>query len=430
MKNKELIALIHRAIGDRSQAEFAMKADISPAQFSRILTGVNQPTTRTLRKIAGQAAGGVTLSMLLNAAGREDTEDKKDPADPAERAKASVDDFLDGVKTFTKQKAMLPTVLDFLDMVDTLYGRETYTYDVSDFSPYNYKTAVKDGIAPYPSAEKTCIVNVSFADEDMSATFEFALFVSQTEGGKLFFVGYEPKLVPLMKLGSPLAREVYEMLDGDPESADPKDVEEVFTVKSKKYEEEARSRQLHEDLKNHPEYAQHIFHSIFDDKEEGIIGAVDGEGFYTDGIDEVSAETFLRMHRDALMKDQDAKERIERAEKEELSYVEAMNAPKLKDSYMGSKKLREKSSLFVGTHAGLMAAIAEIIFEETGLRMTYHDNDDFPQNRPCLIFETDYPWNYSEMERGMSADTLSSIIDKYAKELETKHESIIIAMKF
>lgn len=66
---EELIKLITKAQGSRTQNQFALACGLSSASLTRIKNGAYTPKPSVLSKIAEHASGGVTYSDLMYAAG-------------------------------------------------------------------------------------------------------------------------------------------------------------------------------------------------------------------------------------------------------------------------------------------------------------------------------------------------------------------------
>lgn len=73
-KFAELALLVKKAIGNRSQNQFALKSGVNSGHLSRILNGKinNPPEPDTLKKIAANSQGNVTYQELMIASGHID----------------------------------------------------------------------------------------------------------------------------------------------------------------------------------------------------------------------------------------------------------------------------------------------------------------------------------------------------------------------
>lgn len=68
-------------------------------------------------------------------------------------------------------------------------------------------------------------------------------------------------------------------------------------------------------------------------------------------------------------------------------------------------------------HQGLVAIIANIISEETGISFQYESGDDACGSSPTILFCEAYPWQMNEIEKQLTEDKLENIINKYIDEL-------------
>ena len=130
--NKDVIELIKKAIGDRSQKDFAAEADISVYNLNRMLnekytTAI--PRRSTLQKIADASQGRVSREELLEACGYGTKEDEKGPVytdAEAERLKrkslAEAVEVCEGIGKFAGTAQKYKSLNDFMDSVFVLYS--------------------------------------------------------------------------------------------------------------------------------------------------------------------------------------------------------------------------------------------------------------------------------------------------------------------
>ena len=134
--NEKSIALIRKAIGNRTQKEFAQTSGLSQYNITRILTNkynTSVPRRSTLRMIANASEGRVTYEELLEACGytvegvqtSADQEEilKKSERDEVEKASlATAADVCEGLSTLAGSAARYDSLEDFIDTVTMLYS--------------------------------------------------------------------------------------------------------------------------------------------------------------------------------------------------------------------------------------------------------------------------------------------------------------------
>lgn len=134
--------LLESAMGDCTQAQFAMESGISPEHLNRMLNAetINRPSNTTLTKISNNARHGITYQMFVNALNQED--DRSEPNTKEELIQKFKDqdakrDFAPDFESQVKATfAHLSAQLDY----DAMRHNYQYTEDPLDYLEKTLKT--------------------------------------------------------------------------------------------------------------------------------------------------------------------------------------------------------------------------------------------------------------------------------------------------
>lgn len=158
---------LRRAIGARTQAQFANDAEISPEHLSRLLNApsMHRPTHATLQKIANVASNGVMLQDLEQAL--EIPGDDKPEESFEKRANAAMKAFVQIVR-----EAMLPTVAKDIpsaikNILTEVENRTQNTLPVSYL--VHPDRLYPDGL-PHSYAKRYAPVKLTMADDNDTAS--------------------------------------------------------------------------------------------------------------------------------------------------------------------------------------------------------------------------------------------------------------------
>lgn len=163
---------LRRAIGARTQAQFANDAGLSAEHLSRLLNAPNmhKPTHTTLQKIANVASNGVMLQDLEQAL---ETYDDKPEESFEKRANMAMDSFVQIVR-----EAMLPTVAKdvpsairniLAEVENRAPSAPPVSYLVHPDRPY------PEGL-PHSYAKRYAVVELTMADDSETASTTIVVY--------------------------------------------------------------------------------------------------------------------------------------------------------------------------------------------------------------------------------------------------------------
>lgn len=413
---KEFRDLLRKAIGpDRTQAEFAEAAGITPQHLSKMLTQerIPRPAITTLRKIAGHAFGGITLNMLLTACGYEvDATEESSVVNPTKkqraelsagaRAKACVEDLKSGFQTLSVNNPVYGSLYDFVDMVNTIYAVESVSYRIDG------EKEIEDEM--HPTAELSAVINASWTDTDYTGEMEAVVYYCKTRKNAVVVMGVAFDYDSLLKADSAMAWEVHTTQDeiNRKEGC-------LYTVKYKRQNKVSdESAQLFNEKMQYLmtekglDEKEAMLQAIFGDPDRPKrISTVEGEGFYIDRVPEYAVINFLHTHQNTFCRSQKEQEMLDR-----LANGEALD--KIFEYYDTDSK-----NMVGFGHWGV--AIANVMYRETNIQFDFWDDVDYDYNvRPCIMFSATMPYHMNETEKELSRDTLIQILDQYARELKTE----------
>lgn len=140
---EEYQELLRKAIGSRTQKEFAEIAGLSPFNLNRMLnddsSSLSVPRKSTLKKIADAAEGRVTEAQLLWACGYEVQQNPMSMSDtltPQEKNLVIANRYKDGLEKLAGSAMKYSSVNEFLDTVSLTDGTQymrSKIYEPSDF---------------------------------------------------------------------------------------------------------------------------------------------------------------------------------------------------------------------------------------------------------------------------------------------------------
>ena len=389
---KEFRTLLRKAIGDNPQAVFARKAGISAQHLNRMLNNaeIHKPSIDTLRKIAGAAEDGVTLSELKAVCGYDSESEtsamaKRKELLPPQRARACIDDIKKGLDSMAND-IMYRSLDEFIDSVLMLFAVEDISYRImepvdTDTQPDLENYAGKFG-------EKGCAVVMSFATPQFSVEFVFGVFYAESQRA-VFITNVSFDSEALLLLGNDLA------LEADAEELDLGYIYKITPVRKKL---PIPSPSFNDKLSPEEKLLKVIFSS---DAPKRLV-CEEGAGFYVTDIPQFVFDRFFENHKEALTRSNAGKKAYE-------------------------KYLADGSSAFESFHSecgagtGMWGAVCEIIWQETELKADYFEGDpsiaEGIQNKPCVMVPYRAPWLYSEAEKQMTAGSIYQILDRYALEL-------------
>ena len=123
--------LLKKAIGDRSQVQFAEIAGFSRPQLNKMLKTASHPAIKTLEKIAEASESRVNIEELLDSCGydvnayRDMVKEKANSSPVHERAEKEIQSLLDGFNNFRGTKwGSIKELSDYVLMLFTNEGTE------------------------------------------------------------------------------------------------------------------------------------------------------------------------------------------------------------------------------------------------------------------------------------------------------------------
>lgn len=372
----EFKALLKAGIGSRTYKDFAKAAGISPEWVTRTLNNkkIPQPSRNTLEKIAPYMSGGITIRMLLDACGYEESgpvsaasERFKLPI--SDRIIKNADDIEEGLGATIRMKQFWEESRDFFNYFNMLYAVEDLSYTILDTKAY-FGTRVKE-------AEQCMLVNFFWEDSACQCNTYAVIYYVCTERGKVFFFGHSLNMTDIKEAGLQV-----------PDNAVVMRSEKGFTFVM-----------LCEQKAAHP-YKKYV--------DEALKIMLDGDtycsticGFGLQFEEPVDAETFLNF----------------------------MQTPKHKNFFCTSdfkvqifEKMVDADDPFAviassgdedSGLSGYLAVIAQIMRKETGVNFLCYTRDDaLGEKYEHILVEVD--------EISIHKDILSGICREYAKELGLK----------
>ena len=400
---KEFREALRKAIGPiRSQAEFASEAGITPEHLNRMLNlpQIGKPSMATLRKIAGHAFGGVTLAELASACGYESV--KEEPALMELTPKARVDRFLleleKGVCAVLEENNVFPSVFDFISEVVDHYTTEKPVIEIE--SPRDYE-------GRYP-AENAAVVNYSMGDTLYSLEMANAVLYSETKKGKVIVLRVEADPQLLLRLKSKLAEQAMELsrTENAPFPTQNLILVHKRAVNAPKADFDGFKEKIAEIAANSgitPEEA--MMNLLFGDKNKPKRPmSCEGTGFYTDTVNLSTVRKFLKAHKNSFVRSAKEAEIYQKFVEEGID--------------VGAFEGYENETGFAGAETW-MTAVVNVIYRETDIRLdSWELEDDEPfQNRPSIMFTDRSVWLYNSTEKELSRESLTQIMDRYAREL-------------
>lgn len=118
--------LLHKAIGNRTQAQFAHESGLSAEHLNRMLnsSNIHRPTDRTLRKMASVAENGVTLQRFQDALNKQDPAYRPDAPNYNKKLEEAKEDFKLSFREAAQQ------TMESLALIMCEYP--VFTHDIND----------------------------------------------------------------------------------------------------------------------------------------------------------------------------------------------------------------------------------------------------------------------------------------------------------
>ena len=196
--------LVRRAIGDRTQKEFADIAGLSQYHLSSLLSdkvsGV--PRKSTLQKVADASQGRVSLALLLDACGYEQASSVpvvSDGMSPEETNLAMARKLCETLQSMAGHANKYRSVADMLETAALTVGLDRM--GVSVFTPTpEYKGTGRRGAERYAHAD------ILWIRAGYDAIFSVEVFFCNTEGGGCIISDCAFDLETLLKQSHPTAQ--------------------------------------------------------------------------------------------------------------------------------------------------------------------------------------------------------------------------------
>lgn len=401
--------LLITAIGDRSQAEFAKRSGISPEHISRMLNNsyINRPSLSTLRKIAGNANGGITLDELKSACGYEESTSKI-------RENETGEEFIERVRVKALERASyLEAIVDFTDF------EESYWTSIYDFVSSLFKDieiGIKVGDTTTISATDHiygCMVTLSWGEDEYYAEAHMVVHFHEDEpGDEILKVidGAYFSAKSLTPLNNTPRNKGIQYLPEDEECLAVENtvykgisciiwyrrIGSISTRADSNVRKARRNREIKDIMDANPgiSSSEALLKMIFDERPNRYLTSVEGYGFYVDNMPDYIARRFLEAHQGTYVQAEDDKETFER--------IKSGETPE----------------------DGFIEEIAKVMRRETGIKFCAWEKDDLEKgnslcntNRSCIMLEKLMPFEMNETEKNLSCQSLQQIIDRYAAEL-------------
>lgn len=371
--NGEFQSLLLKAIGTRSQSDFAAQAELAPAHLNKMLKGEykHTPTMRTLGKIASASDGAVTTEELAMAAGIKGPIPSLEKITHEERLKA----FNNGLQVMA---SLAKGEMSRREDVTTIL--RPYTKTLSDLPVRGCHVTVSDA-KPYtgsmcPNCDLFSIATASARDDQSSFSTYMVLYLIQSVTGGYFIVDIAFTGAALREVNA-LPHEIEVEIDsGDmaPEEVDNKEEITIITFHdqpSSGYSDAERAlfRALVGVFEPNGVHQMYPF-------------TINGFGFFAEDIDPDALHTFLENHDDSVNQ----------------IAVESVNND--------------------------FALLAAVLSKETDYNWDYFypdENDHYKYNKACIVIDTESFVRYTdelihkvgEIARMLGVDRFGTIMFTY-----------------
>lgn len=381
MNYEEFIALLKKAIGDRSQTKFAKDAGIAVETLNRMLNmKAGQPSRKTLTKIAMASNNTVSEAELLNVSGYS-------------ISKQHISEIQDKIQKFIidipfKKEDVYSSIQEFVQSKTTMFETQKQI-------PITFIVQKEKAVLPEDQdGEFAVLVSLSseMPNQNTVLVADVVVFYLKTVTDKYMIrkIAYEPEITS--RYGSQIGQKLLRLQNFDAEFP----AQYVLRMK-KRYAESSSEEKL----------LRAIFGEPQTDTER-----IMGIGFFVQHtLPEYVFKDFILKHQDSFC--QTAHERqifVRYTGNDEVSRNEAFQ--------------NYKSVTPSGAGSGWIAAVVNIIYRETkGLSVQGWEDLMYMDGKPfasCVVFPKMFPWESSEADRSFTTSKLISTLDKYAKELRTE----------
>ncbi len=435
--------LLHGAICNRTQAQFANETGISAEHISRMLNAktIHRPNKQTLMKIAANAKNGITYQDLLDALNEEDENYKPPTLSDIQRNHSNriaayefkqnfeevAEDVFTRLTAKLKANLALPAILpDLTFLLDNTVKahREQYpndpqiSYDITDEMPY---IGTKK-----PNASLITTVIFSIADWTTTACCYVLLYMNAAQAENQpeelrMVTGIGETVNDIFEIhGLPafLNRELRTWEKEHPNEDSTDKLDEICKRKLC-----IKTEQVNRFIENTKTSAKNLLKMLFGDNIKFTTTLL-GFGFYLDAIPEKFG-TFIKKHENALLSAyEDEPEIWEKLKKRIKDILE--NQPEsewtasLKDLFSEKETVIDNESY----ETGWPAAITNIMSAETGFPFGYHKYAEHPEKYPelnyakedCILIEDKQIQEYD-----LKRETLLNIVCAYCRELGIKN---------
>ena len=394
--------LLKKAIGNRTQAEFAKEIGINPVSLSRIMNGDTVPKKETLVKISGHS-NGINLNRFLDVCGYELEETNAyrkelETLSVDERVAKNVESMIQGFNEMKNH--MYKNIYEYCDFTFKIFAKEDMSIDEKE------KTELTENEKEeFEMAEMAEIVQLSWENDKFSAVMDICIFFCETKFGAVYINDVACDSRTVGKYGSDVVSKMAAI--GTNIGDNPAVLIRNFTKKNEMTAEEKFLR----DIFGTPNAEKPTTPTI-----------IKGIGFSVDEDLEYVFKEFIKNHKKAFCKS-DKEKKIYQHYIEEYDENDKLPLEEYFHGYEADNSSRIYTSVW-GT------AIANIIFRETKLNVTFCDNSELLMDdkydkenltkNPYLIFTFRAPWEYNNIEKEVSEQFVTDVLDQYARELRSE----------
>ena len=371
MDRNKLQNLIVTAIGPRTQKSFAALCGMTPQYLNRLLHSDSViPTADTLLRIANHALGGVTFGALCRACGYDPSSAIKDESNFSAweflRPQAKTDYVSRALKRLNKiwfglegeyQKAIVfPSIAQAADEIASALSQMLETGEDALTCEAITNPDGTDKSADFGEGTGNVLFPVVLLWEEplIVCRHKFMIRAIPAAEGKWAVVSLDLSRTHLKEV---FAGEI------DPASDDPSD------PASGEHDPDSLYTEIFH-IGVEADSAKALLRNIFGDTDNEISVPTfeEGIGFYVPDIHDPEirrkVQCFFTRHSDMIPEN-------------------AGNAETLYSDY------KEKDSRYEGS-SGTFGLAAKIMRDETGFHFWYEDNKEFPENRPCIMFPSEF----------------------------------------
>lgn len=426
--------LLRGAICNRTQAEFAKAADLSPEHVNRMLNkpDFGRPTKSTLLKIASAAKNGITYQMLMQALDEEDGVQSPEDIRRKVKLKEAQEDFKEPFEDLAY--GVYVSISRGMGKFYALYlgqGKPEVAESIGDFVEEFLQTVKENqeekyanlisGISydvgltrdyygtNYPDAKQYTTVYFSLTDGDKTAESQMVLY--HTKVGEYFVIQHASMAVcDLFELYGMADHVLEQVMDGEITDGD-------YSERMQK----AMKLPIYVDIKaierfREPYRGEDMLETILG-KEVHNPQTIYGTGFW---LTELPPKfySFIARHKKAVLSAyQNRPEAYEELHNRLSTLLDEPDTDGMQIASMFNELEYEDEVSF---GHGWRNAIAQAMYQETGFpfeALTHVENDDYPwltKEDALLIPE------WAVQEYNISRETLLTIVCKYGKELGLK----------